>query len=139
MKVFDKTFAKFLVVGVINTIVGSGVMFLLYNFAKASYWVSSACNYIVGGLVRFFLNKHFTFQNKEKSFCQFLLFAINVTVCYFLAYGISKKLIFLVLQKKDTTLKDNIALVGGMFLYTALNYFSQRFIVFKSEKENKNE
>lgn len=131
MKLLDKTLVKFLLVGIINTLVGSGTMFLLYNLAHCSYWVSSACNYIVGGLVSFFLNKHFTFQNTEKSFRQFLFFAINVTVCYFLAYGISKKLIFLVLQKKDTTLKDNIALAGGMVLYTVLNYFAQRFIVFR--------
>ena len=36
-KLIDKTTIKFLIVGVINTIVGSGTMFLLYNLAHCSY------------------------------------------------------------------------------------------------------
>jgi len=43
--IFDKKFFKFILVGTINTIVGSAIMFSLYNIAHLSYWVSSACNY----------------------------------------------------------------------------------------------
>ena len=63
-KFFDRTVPKFLLVGVANTIVGAGTMFLLYNLANCSYWLSSAANYIVGGTLSFFLNKYYTFQNK---------------------------------------------------------------------------
>ena len=63
-KIIDMATIKFLMVGVINTLVGTGVMFLLYNVFSASYWVSSATNYIVGSVVSYFLNKYFTFQNK---------------------------------------------------------------------------
>ena len=66
MKLIDKTTIKFLLVGVINTIVGTSIMFLLYNVGHMNYWVSSAANYIVGSIVSYFLNKYFTFQNKEK-------------------------------------------------------------------------
>ena len=72
-KLLDKTFWKFILVGVINTLFGAGVMFLLYNVAfknyhemNWAYWVSSAANYILGSILSFFLNKNFTFQNKEK-------------------------------------------------------------------------
>ena len=37
-KLFDATVWKFLLVGVANTLVGSGVMFLLYNLAHVHYW-----------------------------------------------------------------------------------------------------
>ena len=50
-KFFDIKFWKFIGVGVINTLVGNGVMFLLYNVVHASYWLSSAANYIVGSIV----------------------------------------------------------------------------------------
>ena len=53
----DKKLIKFLLVGLINTAVGAGVMFLLYNLGHFNYWISSACNYIVGGIVSFVLNK----------------------------------------------------------------------------------
>ena len=71
-KLFDKSFLKFLAVGVINTLVGYGVMFGLYNLAglhtwgDLGFWISSAANYVVGSIVSFFLNKNFTFQNQEK-------------------------------------------------------------------------
>ena len=55
MKFIDKTTVKFVIVGIINTIVGTSVMFLLYNFAGVNYWISSASNYIVGSIVSYVL------------------------------------------------------------------------------------
>ncbi len=136
MKLIDKVFLKFIIVGIINTMVGAAVMFLLYNVAKQSYWLSSACNYIVGGTVSFFLNKYFTFQNKKKSIKQVLYFIINLAVCYFIAYVFAKWLIYSVFVSQTESLKGNIALAFGMILYTGLNYLSQRFIVFKEVDSN---
>lgn len=67
MKLIDKTTIKFLVVGVVNTLVGTGIMFFLYNVVHLNYWISSAANYIMGSIVSYFLNKYFTFQNKEQT------------------------------------------------------------------------
>ena len=58
---FDAKLWKFLLVGVINTLVGTGIMFGLYNLSNCSYWVSSAANYVLTSILSFFLNKHFTF------------------------------------------------------------------------------
>ena len=68
----DPTLFRFILVGLVNTAVGYGVMFGLYNLAglhtwgDTGYWLSSAANYIVGSVVSFFLNKHFTFRSREK-------------------------------------------------------------------------
>ena len=64
--ILDITFWKFVLVGIVNTLVGTGVMFAAYNLLHLSYWLSSASNYVVGSVVSYFLNKYFTFQNKEK-------------------------------------------------------------------------
>ena len=69
-KFFDPSMLRFLLVGVVNTLVGAGIMFLLYNLAGCSYWLSSAANYIVGGIVSFCLNKYFTFQSKTREWSQ---------------------------------------------------------------------
>ena len=45
-KFIDIKLLKFLIVGIVNTIVGMTIMFGLYNFLGVSYWVSSATNYI---------------------------------------------------------------------------------------------
>ncbi len=53
-KVVDWITIKFLIVGVINTLVGTGVMFLCYNVVHTGYWAASAMNYIIGSIVSFF-------------------------------------------------------------------------------------
>ena len=68
--ILDITFWKFVLVGIVNTLVGTAVMFAAYNVLHLSYWISSASNYVVGSIVSYFLNKYFTFQNKEKSWKQ---------------------------------------------------------------------
>ena len=132
-RLMDPTMFKFLLVGVFNTLVGCGTMFLLYNLAGCSYWLSSAANYIVGGVVSFFLNKYFTFQNHERSWKQVIRFAVNVAVCYLLAYGIAKPLTLHVLAGQPVNIQENVAMLAGMCLYTALNYVGQRFWAFRSK------
>lgn len=130
-KLFDPTMIKFLIVGVFNTLVGCGTMFLLYNLANCSYWFSSAANYVVGSIVSFFLNKYFTFKNHERSWKQVLKFIINVAVCYFIAYGAAKPVVLYLLAGQSVKLQENVAMFVGMGLYTVLNYFGQRFFAFK--------
>ena len=128
--IWDKTLLKFLLVGVSNTLVGSGIMFLLYNLANWSYWLSSAANYVVGSAISFFLNKYFTFQNRERSWKQVGKFVVTVAVCYLLAYGVAKPLTIYVLAGQAVNIQENAAMLAGMCLYTGLNYLGQRFFAF---------
>jgi len=133
----DNTVLKFLLVGVVNTLIGTGTMFLLYNLAHCSYWVSSAANYIVGGIVSFFLNKYFTFQSKTWEWSQVWKFAVNVTVCYLLGYGLAKPLVLHLLAGQAINVQENVAMLVGMCLYTGLNYLGQRFFAFKNVEREK--
>lgn len=134
-KFFDPSMLRFLLVGVVNTLVGAGIMFLLYNLAGCSYWLSSAANYIVGGVVSYFLNKYYTFKNTERSWKQVLRFALNVAVCWLLAYGIAKPLALRMLAGFDEKLQTNAAMLAGLCLYTALNYLGQRFFAFRAKED----
>ena len=130
-QLFDKTVIKFLAVGVVNTLVGCGTMFLLYNMAHCSYWVSSAANYVVGGIVSFFLNKYFTFQNKERSWKQLGMFVINITICYLLAYGMAKPVVSRILHDQSKSVQENLSMLVGMGAFVVFNYVGQRLVVFK--------
>lgn len=134
-KFFDPSMLRFLLVGVVNTLVGAGIMFLLYNLAGCSYWLSSAANYIVGGVVSYFLNKYYTFKNTERSWKQVLRFALNVAVCWLLAYGIAKPLALRLLAGFDEKLQTNAAMLAGLCFYTALNYLGQRFFAFRAKED----
>jgi len=98
LSLVDQKLLRFIIVGCINTVVGTAIMFGLYNLASCSYWVSSAANYILTSILSFFLNKYFTFQNKERSWKQVAKFIINIAVCYVLAYGIAKPVVMYILS-----------------------------------------
>ena len=87
--IVDAKLLKFLLVGVINTLVGVSIELFLYNVLHCGVWFSSATNYVLTSILSFFLNKHFTFRNKENSWRQVLRFAANIAVCYLLAHGIA--------------------------------------------------
>ena len=139
-KIFDPTFFRFIVVGVINTLVGYGVMFGLYNLAglhawgDTGYWISSAANYVVGSIVSFFLNKHFTFRNREKGAGVVIRFVVNISVCYLLAYGLAKPAVAWALGGMGLSqqLQGNLTMLFGTGLCVLLNYFGQRFFAFKT-------
>ena len=133
-KIFDIMTLKFILVGIVNTLVGTGVMFLLYNVFHTGYWIASASNYIVGSVVSYFLNKYFTFQNKEKSVKQIVRFVVNISICYLLAYGIARPLIRGILSFAQKSVQDNVAMLAGMCLFVGFNYLGQRFLVFKENK-----
>ena len=114
----DAKLWKFLLVGVVNTLAGMGIMFGLYNVAGCSYWVSSAANYVLTSILSFFLNKHFTFQSRER--------------------GIAKPLCLRLLSGAAVSTRDNAAMLVGMVLFTGLNYLGQRFFAFRSPKTEEN-
>lgn len=132
---FDKKFLKFVLVGVVNTLVGSAVMFLLYNLAGCGYWFSSVMNYVVGSVVSYFLNRRFTFGVRERSVKQVLRFILNIAVCYGIAYGLARPLVRLILQSAAQTVQDNAAMLVGMVVFVALNYLGQRFFAFREPEE----
>ena len=133
-KLLDRTFWKFILVGIINTIVGTSVMFLCYNAFHLNYWVSSAMNYIIGSIVSYFRNKYFTFQNKQRSWKIVIKFIINISVCYLIAYGVAKPLVARILSGQSVTIQENGAMLVGMCLFVGLNYLGQRFFAFKKEE-----
>lgn len=172
-KFFDVKFWKFVLVGIVNTIVGYGIMLGYYNVAASfgwfngdiNYWIGSAANIILGSILSYFLNKYFTFQNKDSNKKTAIRFIINIAVCYLLAYGIAKPLITWVtvnwlggfsaavaawlsglsffagktMGELATLVSDNISMLAGSVLFVMFNYVGQRFFAFKEEPKEQEE
>lgn len=130
-KLLDKTFWKFILVGVINTLFGAAIMFTFYNLFHLSYWFSSASNYFFGSILSYFLNKYYTFRYKERSWGVIGRFVLNILVCYLMTYGIAKPLALQLLSGASVSIQENVAMLVGMVLFTLLNYIGQRFFAFK--------
>lgn len=135
------TIFKFAVVGVVNTIVGLVAMLVsivVLEWGKwfsgtVNYWVSSATNIVVGSIVSYILNKHFTFQSNTKAQKDVFRFVVNAIVCYIIAYGVARPVALHFVVGAVQMVKQIVALLFGAVLFTILNYFGQRFYVFKED------
>jgi len=134
----DRTFVRFVLVGIVNTLFGTALMFACYNLLHLSYWISSAANYFFGSILSYFLNKYFTFQNRERDWRIIVRFTLNIIVCYAIAYGVAKPLVNWILHDFDFSIKirENIAMFVGMCLFVALNYLGQRFFAFRKKNNH---
>lgn len=140
-KFLHPTMLPFLLVGIVNTVFGTSIMFFCSEILNLSYWVSSGANYFFGSILSFYLNKRFTFQSREKGFGVLFRFILNILVCWLLAYGMAKPIIFILLENTAISLKrqEQCALVVGMVLFTVLNYLGQRFFTFTGKTQKKEE
>ena len=149
--ILDKMFWKFVLVGVLNTVVGLGVNYLvlwLLGLNKSvsdntAYWIASAANYVIGSILSFFLNKYFTFKSNARSAAEVFRFILNIVVCWIIAYGTAKPFIGWLFTKQWIWPWQNVEMpkaVGyvatllGAGLFVILNYFGQRFFAFKKDK-----
>lgn len=130
---------KFGIVGILNTLIGTSVMFFAYNILNLGYWPSSALNYIVGSIFSYFANKYFTFKSGKRSAKEILRFIINIVCCYTIAYGlaepaVSKLFIWIGLNTKREILEQT-AMVLGMVFFVIINFIGQKLFVFRAVDE----
>ena len=131
----DGTVVRFIIVGIINTLFGTAIMFVFYNVFHLSYWVSSASNYIFGSILSYFLNKSFTFRYGKTDFKSIFRFTVNILACYLIAYGIAKPVMKYILSGYSQSIQENVSMMLGMVLFVGLNYLGQRFFAFKKDSE----
>ncbi len=136
LSLFDEKAWKFLLVGILNTLVGNGLSFLLLNVAGWGYWLSSSVSYALASVMSYFLNRYFTFKYAGKGWGVVLRFALNIAVCYGLAYGLAQPLVETLLSGLAPKWQENIAMLVGMGLFVAFNYLGQRFFAFREEKKD---
>jgi putative flippase GtrA len=136
--IFDKVFLKFLLVGVINTIIGYSIMFVMHNVMHKSYWLSSGFGYYISAAIGFLLNKRFTFTVKRWSVFMIVSFIVVIVVSYYLPYWAAEYAVntFIENNEGNIYLRGNIALVAGTCMASAVSYLGQRFIVFRKKEED---
>jgi len=134
--IFDRVFLKYCISGVINTLCGLALMFLLYNIAGLGYWFSSAANETLAGIIGFLINKHWTFKVKRWSLGIIAAYIATIALSYLSSYFIARKLIYYILHNMSEIIRDNAALFTGLCIFSIVNYLGQRFFVFKHKEEH---
>ena len=131
-KLFEGSLPRFLLVGVGNTLLSALVMLLLEDWG---YWPSTAVAYLAGGVMSFFLNRSFTFRSDAKLGRAAVRFAVNLAVCYVIAYALARPAAFWALGRLalPAVWQERCAKLLGICLYTGLNYLGQRFFAFRKQ------
>ena len=132
----NSTFFRFLLVGIVNTIIGLSLMLALLNWAGIGYWLSTCIGNAAGACVSYVLNRTYTFRSDVLWWKGFVLFVLVVLGCYVISYGLGIALIEralpVIFPKASPKIIENTAIVAGMSMYTIINYFFQKKLVFAS-------
>lgn len=156
-KFFDEKFLKFIIVGVINTIVGMCIMYGMYflgdtfhwydgiaiahgwEASTVNFWVSSALNYTLTSILSYILNKNITFKSKGNTGRSLFRFIINIAVCYLISYGIARPFttwfMTTFFPSVDAKIVEYLTMFVGMVFFTGCNYIGQRFFAFKKKED----
>ncbi|UJF34351.1 GtrA family protein [Paenibacillus hexagrammi] len=133
------SFVRFLLVGVLNTLVGLGSSFAFFNLAHLNYWLSTFAGNTIGAIVSFALNRTFTFRSEVSIKNSWWRFAIVIGCCYGISYGFSWFLAGTasrLLPGVGPTLLHNAAILVGNGLYTIGNYLGHKYFTFRSFASN---
>ncbi|PEL13723.1 GtrA family protein [Bacillus sp. AFS017336] len=137
----NRTFFRFIAVGVLNTIVGLSAIYLLLHLLGLSYWWSTFLGNTIGACVSYLLNRKFTFKSQSSVSKSVPLFIIVILASYFIAYNLGAKIIDFSLSNTDfisDKMKTDLAVLISTGLYTIVNYFGQKMFVFHNKRENEN-
>ncbi|WP_026575255.1 GtrA family protein [Bacillus sp. UNC438CL73TsuS30] len=127
------SFIRFVIVGILNTIVGLSVMYLLLHAFHLSYWISTFIGNSIGAIVSFFLNRSFTFKSRNAVSKTAIRFIVVILCCYFISYDLGKNLVSAILHSNHfftEKIRTDLAVLVGTGLYTVLNYLGQKLFVF---------
>ena len=132
-------------VGVINTLMGWGIMAVLYNLIHMNYWLSSGISYFIGSVFSYHANAKLTFKVEERDKWLPWRFALNIIVCYLIAFSVAKPFTARALDaiglssggRISTVLLETVAMICGMCIFIVMNFFGQKLLVFRKTKGKK--
>ncbi|MBE3596494.1 MAG: GtrA family protein [Hydrogenibacillus sp.] len=123
---------RYLLVGVVNTAVGTGTMLILILAAGISYWPATAIGFALGVLVSFTLNRAFTFRHRgevRRTFARFVtVTAVGYVVTFALAHEVVPPVVRWILGPSVLSPEgvEAVAAVFGTGLYTGLTFLAHR-------------
>jgi putative flippase GtrA len=118
---------KFGVVGVVNTTITLGLIFLLKDVAGLNYYLANWIGYTAGFINSFTWNKLWTFKGRNHPVLEMVLFAAVFGVSWLLQAGL------VYLLKNGIGIHENISTICGMVFYTPVNFTGNKLITFNKK------
>lgn len=120
---YDISLLKYLCVGIINSILGYAIIFILIYVGVIAE-ISNFLGYFIAIFVSFYLNKYFTFNNGVKNKLQILKFIFSMVISYIL------NLIVMSFSYRIIEINVYISQILGGFVYTFTGYLLSKNWVF---------
>ncbi len=139
----DKTsmlqFIRFVIVGVINTLVSLIVIFLCKSVWGINEWVSNLLGYVAGFINSFIWNKLFVFQSHASTLREGVKFLMGFVLCYGIQFVATWVLFnYTWLHDMEFVIMSQtfsgyaVATLLGMCVYTIANFVYNRAVTFKT-------
>ncbi|CAN5395495.1 GtrA family protein [soil metagenome] len=119
-------FARFVLVGLVNTGIGFATILLLEYGLGADRRVANVGGYVLGGLVSYVLHREYSFESRRAHRQALPQFALAVTLCFLLNLAVLE---FCVVILKLPSL---FAQAAAVVTYTLAFYAISRHHVFKT-------
>ncbi|RDU56684.1 GtrA family protein [Helicobacter sp. MIT 99-5507] len=121
----DSKFVRYLIIGVFNTAIGYGIIFILMAFLVIPE-IANIIGYIIGIIISYVLNKIYTFRTKTKSKKEFFRFVICMICSYLINF------IVLVILYRNFGVDKYIATIIASVFYTISGYIFSKYFAFKN-------
>lgn len=115
---------KYLLVGVVNTLVGLGIIYLSMYFFHFEIIAANVLGYSVGILVSFTLNRKWTFDSQGHVVSSFFRYLLVLAVAYL------SNLATVLFANAHFQLNPYWAQALGIIPYTTLGFLGSRYFVF---------
>jgi putative flippase GtrA len=120
-----KIFAKYLLVGLLNTALGYAVIFGCMYLAGWSAILSNVAGYSAGLMISYALNRTFTFRSTAKSHSEIVRFLLVFLISYLSNLGVLWTLIH------QAGIHEGVSQVLAGIVYVVTSFLMNRFYVFK--------
>jgi putative flippase GtrA len=119
-------FLKFIIVGIFSTFINYGLFYFLLNIFNINYLISSSLGFMAGVFGGFYLNKNWTYNDKNNQSKTLLwkYFSLYIT-------SLLISLIFLKITVDYIGLNAEIANLLSIVITTCVNFIGTKFVVFK--------
>lgn len=122
--IVDRNLLNYLAIGVINTSVGFGLIFLLM-YINIVPEVANFMGYLTGFLVSFHLNKKYNFRSQGALLKEIKKFAIAMAIAYLI------NLFVLIIELRIFNVNKYYAQIIASAFYVVTGYLLSKFWVFK--------
>ena len=132
-------FVKYCTVGVLNTIVCLGVIFICKSLIGLNPYLSNALGYIAGVINSFLWNKKWVFNSDGRLAHEAIKFLVGFGICYALQFVVVWAISHGSFGRREFDLSVftlsgyGVATLVGNVVYTVTNYLYNRLFTFRSK------